>query len=246
MSLLGSRDVGLTCKAANWASVNPKLPRTCSRLTAVNPKTFGTLIFTRPPAALRALAVISLFSLGKVARISLLILMLPPSETPASVVIRLLRRNWMSCACRLIFAPVPDTVVPSILALLSRAIEFATILMLPARPLPVACTVIVAPSLTISRSRAFRFNEPAFAVALGLVPNVLPTEASIVLTNRPLFPLPLTEMRSALTVIFPTSPAPKELVETIPPSRTVRIGVSIRISPPRLELKVPEVSALAF
>jgi hypothetical protein len=205
----------------------------------------GTLIFTRPPPAVRALAVMSLFSCGRATRISLLMLILPPSEVPASVVIRLLRRNWISRACRLIFAPVPDTVVPSILPLVSRAIEFATILILPARPVPVACTVTVAPSLTINRE-AFRFNEPAFALALGLVPNVLPTEASIVLTNRPLFPLPLTSMRSALTVIFPTSPTPKELVETIPPSRTVRLGVSMRISPPRLELKVPEVSALAF
>ncbi|MEZ2232632.1 hypothetical protein [Microcoleus sp.] len=91
-----------------------------------------------------------------------------------------------------------------------------------------------------------RFTEPAFAVASALLPNTLPTEASISLINRPLLPLPITSMRSALMVISPTFPTPKELVEIIPPSRTVNLGVSTRIFPPRLELKVAEVNALAF
>ncbi|MEZ2232633.1 hypothetical protein [Microcoleus sp.] len=76
--------------------------------------------------------------------------MLPPSEVPASVVIRLPRRNTMLCDCRLIFAPVPETVVPSIRPLLSREIESATTLILPARPVPLAKTVTVAPSRTLN------------------------------------------------------------------------------------------------
>lgn len=57
--------------------------------------------------------------------------------------------------------------------------------------------------------------------------------------------MPLTSMRSALIVTSPPFPAPKDLVEISPPSRTTNLGVSTRIFPPRLELKVAELSALS-
>src|SRR4028119_1984234 len=128
MSLVGSRDVGLTGNFAQSSSLIVKRLLAGSRLAAAKPKIFGTLTLTRPPAALLALAVMSL--LFRPTRISLLRVMLPPSAAPASVVIRLLPRNWMSRARKLILAPIPDSVVPSMVALVLRAIESATTLML--------------------------------------------------------------------------------------------------------------------
>src|SRR4028119_144031 len=149
MSLVGSRDVGLTGNCANSSSLIPNLLLTCSRLAAAKPKIFGTLTLTRPPAALLALAVMSL--LFRPTRISLLRVMLPPSAAPASVVIRLLRRNWISRDRKLILAPIPDTVVPSMVALVLRAIESATTLMLPAAPVPQPWPLTAAPPPPLHR-----------------------------------------------------------------------------------------------
>src|SRR4028118_223905 len=238
ISLVGIKEVGFTRKAANSASVNRKLFLARSRLTAVKPMIFGTFTVTCPPLAVRALAVISLFSRGRATKISLLILIFPPSELPASVVILLPRRNWMSRAWRLIFAPVPDTVVPSMLALLSRAIELATTLILPALPVPKASTLTVAPSRTINRF-TLRVSEPAFPAAFVLTTVYpLPLEASILLLKPPLLAMPRTPMRSALIVISPASAALKEAAEILPPFRTASMGVERWISPPLEEVVV--------
>src|SRR4028118_69352 len=102
-------------------------------------------------------------------RISLLSVMLAPSPARASVVIRLLSRNWMSRARKLILPPIPNRLVASMVALVLRAIESATTLMLPAAPVPKLWTPTAAPSRTLNRPVAM-LKLPA-APDAGCSPN---------------------------------------------------------------------------